>query len=273
MDHAEAQGRVEAYLKDRLDESEREEFEAHYFACEACLDQLEAASDFREGMLQVAAEDGARAAAARAQLGLLAGLALLSRGRRMAWAGLLLLLLALPLALLVANHRGAAARADRERRIASLEAELQATRQTGAGERRRLEEDLAKERQLRAAAGNAGPQVNLPLFTLAAVRSGDETGRAPVNRLPIDPEKPSLVLAMELAASEYPAYRVSLRGESGQEIWQAGDLHPDARDALVILLPSRMLRPGPYRLTVEGGKPGGRGFAVAAYSFQVVPSR
>ena len=106
MDHvyAEEHGLVEAYLKDRLSESEREAFEAHYFACEACLEQLETASDFREGMLQVAAEDTARAGAARARLGLLAGLALLSRGRRLALAALLLLLLALPFALLVANR-------------------------------------------------------------------------------------------------------------------------------------------------------------------------
>src|SRR3954462_11859328 len=99
MDHAYAEehGLVEAYLRDRLSESEREAFEAHYFACEACMEQLEAASDFREGMLQVAAEDTARAGGA-ARLGLLAGLALLSRGRRLALAALLLLLLALPFA-------------------------------------------------------------------------------------------------------------------------------------------------------------------------------
>src|SRR3954470_19651315 len=101
MDHAYAEehGLVESYLKDRLSESEREAFEAHYFACEACMEQLEAASDFREGMLQVAAEE-----AARAQVGLLAGLALLSRAHRLAPAGLLLLLLALPLALLITTR-------------------------------------------------------------------------------------------------------------------------------------------------------------------------
>src|SRR5579872_1124873 len=135
MDHAYAEqhGLLEAYLADRLSESERDAFEAHYFACPACLDQLEAASDFREGMLQVAAEE-----TARARIGLLARLALFSRAQR----------LALPLALLVAN-RGL------ERRLAA------------------------------APAAATGAQVNLPLFTLAAVRGGDEPGREPVNRVPL----------------------------------------------------------------------------------------
>jgi hypothetical protein len=280
MDHAYAEehGLVEAYLKDRLSESEREAFEAHYFACEACMEQLEAASDFREGMLQVAAEDTARAGAARAQVGLLAGLALLSRGRRLALAALLLLLLALPLALLVAN-RGlqrqiAAARAGSDQRIANLEEQLRSLHDSDAGERRRLEEELAKEHQSRAAAAEAaGPQVSLPLFTLAAVRSGEEAGREPVNRIPLDSRTPSVILTMELATVDFPAYRAALRNEGGQEIWQAGDLRPDDRDSLVILLPSRMLSPGIYRLTIEGVKPGGKGFAVAAYPFRVVRSR
>ena len=203
MDHAYAEehGLVEAYLEDRLSESEREAFEAHYFACEACLAQLEAASDFREGMLQAAAEDTARAKA-HVQLNLLAGLALLSRRSRLALAALLLVLLALPFALLLANRglrsQVASAGSGRDRRIASLEAQLRTVQDSGAGERRRLEEELAKERQSRPAAGEAtpGPQVNLPLFTLAAVRSGEEAGREPVNRLPLDPKTPSVILTM-----------------------------------------------------------------------------
>lgn len=240
MDHAYAEehGLIEAYLKDRLSESEREAFEAHYFACETCLAQLEAASDFREGMLQVAAEDTTRAAAVRARLGLLAGLALLSRGRRLALAGLLLLLLALPLGLLMAN-RGLERRLD--------EAQMR-TPQTGA----------------------AGPQINLPIYTLAAVRGGEDAGRDPVNRIPLSDTTGSIILNLELATIDFPSYRASLRAEGGQEIWQAGGLRPDSRDSLTLLLPSSMLAPGIYRLTIEGMKEGGQGFAVAAYPFRVV---
>ena len=286
MDHAYAEehGLVEAYLKDRLSDSEREAFEAHYFACDDCMGQLEAASDFGEGMRQVAAEDTARAAAARTQVGLLASLALLSRGRRLALAGALLLLAALPIGLLVANRglerqlqEAQTARATNptlDQQIASLEAKLRSLQQSDAENRQRLETELAKERQIRAAAEQekAGPQVNLPIFTLAAVRSGEEAGREPVNHVPISATTPSVVFTLELATIDYPTYRVLLRDGSGKDVWQARGLKPDSRDSLVILLPSSMLAPGVYQLTVEGVKQNGQGFAVAGYPFRVVRS-
>jgi hypothetical protein len=283
MDHAyvEEHDLVESYLKDRLSESEREAFEAHYFACATCLERLETASDFREGMLQVAAED-----TARAQAGLLAGLALLSRGRRIPLGGFLLLLVALPLGLLVARNRGlerqlAEARSARvavpaaagsEQRIATLEARLRSLEQADAADRRRLEEELAKERQTLAADGNgtAVPQVNVPIFTLAAVRSGEQEGREPVNRIPLAAAAGPVILTLELATIDYPSYRASLRTEDGKKVWQARGLRPDSRDALVILLPARMLHPGSYRLAIEGSRSDGKEFAVAAYPFWVV---
>jgi len=281
MDHAyvEEHDVLEAYLKDRLSASERDAFEAHYFDCAACLQQLETASDFREGMLQVAAED-----AARAQVGLLARLALLSRGRRIALGALLLLLVALPLGLLAARNRSLAgqlaearsahgtAPSGSEERIASLEARLRSLEQAGAADRRRLEDELAQERQARAAAESASavPQVNVPLFTLAAVRSGEDEGREPVNRIPLSAASGPVLFNLELATIDYPSYKASLRTGDGREIWQARGLRPDSRDALVLLLPSPMLRPGSYRLEIEGVKGDGKGFAVAAYPFRVV---
>ncbi|HVR99595.1 MAG TPA: zf-HC2 domain-containing protein [Thermoanaerobaculia bacterium] len=292
MDHAyvEEHDLVEAYLKDRLSESERAAFEAHYFECETCLEELEMANDFREGMRQVAAED-----TVRAHVGLLAGLALLSRGRRIALGGVLLLLLAFPLGLLVQRNLGlerqlAEARAvrppaptpaaptDAGQRIASLESQLRSLQQAGAvdrQQRQRLEEELAKERQARAAAESeaAVPQVNIPIFSLAMVRSGEEDGREPVNRIPLSAAAGPVILTLELATVDYPSYRASLRGEDGKETWQAGGLRPDSRDALVILLPSRMLGTGTYQLAIEGIRDDGKGFAVAAYPFRVVRER
>ena len=276
MDHTyvEEHGLVESYLKDRLSENERTAFEAHYFDCEICLEQLETESAFKEGMLQAAAEDTVRAT------GLLAGLALLSRRRRFAWGGALLLLAALPLGLLIARNRGLERQLDEARatapgedpRIASLEAELRSLRESGAGDRQRLEGELAKERQARATAEQAAektagrPQVNVPVFLLAAVRSGEEAGREPVNRVSLPAAAESVILTLELATVDFPSYRAVLQEEGGREIWQAGGLHPDSRDALVLLLPSRMLPPGVYRLRIEGGK----GFAVADSPFRVV---
>lgn len=288
MDHSyvEEHDLAESYLAGRLSDGERDAFEAHYFDCATCLERLETAEDFREGMLRVAAED-----TARAQVGLLAGLALLSRGRRMALGAFLLLLVALPLGLLVARNRlldrqlvearaarvmaqtpaPAPAPAGGEPRIASLEARLRSLQQAGTVDRRRLEEELAKERQARTAVESeaAAPRVNVPIFLLAAVRGGEE-GRESVNRIPLSAASGPVILTLELATIDYPSYRASLRTGDGKEVWQARGLRPDSRDTLVLLLPSRMLRPGSYRLGIEGARSDGRGFAVAAYPFQVV---
>lgn len=87
-----------------------------------------------------------------------------------------------------------------------------------------------------------------------------------MNRVSLPAAAESVVFTLELAAVDFPSYRAVLKEERGREVWQAGGLRPDSRDALVLLLPSRMLPPGDYRLTIEGGK----GFVVGDYPFRVV---
>ena len=276
MDHTyvEENDLVEAYLAGRLSERDRDAFEAHYFDCETCLERLETANDFREGMRQVAAEDIAQAFAERTRLGLLAALAALSLRHRLALAGALLLLVALPGFWLVGRNRGlqqqlAAASAGAERQRADLEARLHSLEKARAEDGRRLAE-LARERPVRETTPQpAQPQVNVPLFLLAAVRSG-ETGREPVNQIPISSNTGSVILTAELATVDYATYRASLHAEGGKEIWQARGLRPDSRDTLVVLLPAGMLPPGVYQLTIEGAQSGGEWFAVGAYPFRVV---
>ena len=283
MDHAyvEEHDLVEAYLAGRLSERDRDAFEAHYFDCETCLERLETANDFREGMRQVAAEDIAQAAAARTRLGLLAAIAALSLRHRLALAGALLLLVALPSLWLAQRNRGlqeqlAEAAAGAEQQRAALEAQVQSLEQARAADSRRHTEELARERERQGSEATptpqpVRPQVNVPLFLLAAVRSGEEEGREPVNQIPLSSTAGSVILTAELATVDFPAYRASLRDAGGRgEIWQAEGLHPDSRDTLVLLLPASMLQPGVYRLTIEGAQDGGKGFAVADYPFRVV---
>lgn len=280
MDHTyvEEHDLVEAYLAGRLSESDRDAFEAHYFDCEACLERLETAEDFREGMRQVAAEDIAQASAARARLGLFAALAALSPRHRLALAGALLLIAALPAVWLAGRNRTlqqeiAAASAGAEQQRAALESRVQSLEQARAGDRNRYEEELAqvRERGVREATPEPPqPQVNVPLFLLAAVRSGEQEGREPVNRIPLSSTAGSIILTAELATVDHPSYRASLHSAGGKEIWQAQGLHPDSRDTLVLLLPARMLQPGDYRLTVEGAGQGGRWLPVAAYPLRVL---
>ncbi len=278
MDHTyvEEHNLLEAYLAERLSAEERAAVEAHYFSCEICLERLETAEGFREGMRRVAAEDLAQAVAVRAQLGFLAGLAALSRRQRLALAGALLLVAALPAGWLLERNRRlehqlaeAADGAEEQRR--ALEARLLSLEQAGADDRQRLTEELARERQAHATTPElTAPQINVPLFVLAAVRSDESAGREPVNQLPLSSGTTSVILAAELATVDFPAYRAHLRTADGREVWQAQGLEPDSRDTLVLLLPAAMLQPGTYRLTVEGAQTNNKVSPVAAYEFRVV---
>jgi len=255
MDHAYAEehGLVDAYLKDRLSEDERSAFEAHYFDCARCLEQLEMAEDFGEGMRQVALEEIAP------RLGLLAALARLTRGGRLALAALLLFLALFPLGLLKIRDRqhetqlAAARTPEPDPRVERLEAELR---------------DLRERATQPSSTG--GPQVNVPVFLLAAVRSAEE-GREPVNRLPLTAATGSVILTVELATVDAPTYCATLQGPNGKEIWRTDGLRPDSRDALTLLLPTSMLPPGDYQLTLEGTKDG-RTFPAGLYPFRVTSS-
>jgi hypothetical protein len=282
MNHAYAEEHdlVESYLAGRLSESDRNAFEAHYFDCAVCLERLETAEGFREGMRQIAAEEIAQVSAARTRLGLFAALAALSYRHRLALAGALLLLAALPAVWLAGRNRSlqqeiaaataGAAAADQQR--AALEARLQSAEQARAGDRDRYEKELAQEHERGSREALPQPQVNVPLFLLAAVRSGEQEGREPVNQIPLSSATGSIILTAELALVDHPSYRASLYSAGGKEIWRAQGLHPDSRDTLVLLLPSQMLQPGVYRLTVDGASPGGQWRAVGAYPFRVVGS-
>lgn len=285
LDHAyvEENDLIQSYLAGRLSESEQDAFEAHYFACAICLENLETANALREGMRQAAAEEIAGTVEARAGLGALVGLALLARWRRLALAGALLLLAALPGFWLLQRNRGlerqlAAASAEAAaagQQRAALEARLHGLEQARAEDRRRLAEKQAEERPaVREPAvqpPTLRPEINVPLFLLAAVRSG-EAGREPVNQIPLASTTKSVILTADLVTADSTVYRASLSDAKGKEIWRASGLHPDSRDTLVLLLPADMLPPGIYQLTIEGAQAGGKWFAVAGYPFRVVRS-
>lgn len=292
MDHAyaEAHGLVDDYLADRLSESERDAFEAHYFDCAACLAELEAASEFRTGLRQAAVEDAVRVQAAElahavdlaranhpshaahashaanraTARGLFAILALLSTRQRLALMGLVLAVLALPLALLLARDR-------------ALGSQLAAARAGATAGERRLATELARERQARtaaeaSAATAAGPRVNVPVFLLAAVRGGAGSD-APVVRLPLAGGSGPVVLTVELAAADHPSYRAVLYSAGDRVLWQGDSLHPDARDSLTVALPETMLPLGRYRLSITAAGGDGRSIPVGEYPFEVVRPR
>ncbi len=88
MDHAyiEQHGLIESYLRGQVPPDEEARFEAHFAGCAQCQEQLTLERGLRRGIRAVAAEEGARRAAA-VQLGIVAWLA---RRSRRAQAGVLL---------------------------------------------------------------------------------------------------------------------------------------------------------------------------------------
>jgi hypothetical protein len=267
---------VRRVLGELKNDRDREILSRYYIADENKEDicREETANDFREGMRQVAAEDIAQPP--RSASGSVWALAALSLRHRLALASALLLLIALPSLWLAQRNRGlqqqlAAATAGTEHQRAALEARVQSLEEARAGDRRRLEEELARELQAReTTAQTLQPQVNVPLFLLAAVRSGGQEDREPVNQILLSPTDGQVILTAELATVDFPSYRASLHTAGGREVWQAQSLHPDSRDTLVLLLPASMLQPGVYRLTIEGAKKGGEWFTVGGYPFRVV---
>jgi Putative zinc-finger len=227
---------VDRYLMGRLDAEEAARFEEHYLGCAECLDRLELAEAFQQGLRQVAAEDLAKGAVLR-RAGLVAWLVRSAGSRRPGLlATALLLAVVLPLGFLYQRERTArSALADR------------------------LEEALA-------------PQANVPIVPLGSQR-GAPGAEAPGVRIRL-PDPPGwIVLALELPdPAAFDTYRATLVGAQEAVVWESPPLVPDQRGDLVLSLHSSWLAAGDYALRVDGLREGAAEPVPAArYGFRVVP--
>jgi hypothetical protein len=254
MDHQtiEEQQTVARYLRGELPPAEAARFEEHYVACPECLDRLELEEAMARGFKRAAGQDAARRAAGR-QLALVAWLARLGRSRQMAALAMAALLVAvLPglLALHQVQERGrelAAARTALEQERARA---AQGAPASAAAEQ--LRRDLAREQAARAQAdadlaAARRPQANVPLLFLDPERGGGE----PTHRLRLPREPGWIVLALQIEPPHQPSYRAVLRDAHDREIWRGDGLRVNEMDALSLSLPSTLLAPGDYSLTVE----------------------
>lgn len=232
LDHAEMdeQQVVDRYLLGQLSTAEREAFEQHYLHCQRCLDRLEEAERFQGAVKRAAAEAAAEPAGEDEPRGRILPFParLLASPRRLGLiAAALVAALLLPPALLW-----------RQAHQAGQEL-AQATR----------------------------PQVNTPVFHLAAQRGGPGAD-GPSHIVRLGPEPEWIVLSLDLGLAEHAAYRaVLLRG--GEELWQGEGLVPDAAAALTVSFHSSFLEPGDYRLRVEAATAGRGELPAAEYSFRV----
>jgi hypothetical protein len=81
-----------------------------------------------------------------------------------------------------------------------------------------------------------------------------------------------ILLAMEVDASEYHDYRAVLRDSAGQTVWTSDSLEAAAPDSVGIALPSQVLRPGEFVLTLEGRVGNGGYVSMAHFPLNAVSS-
>lgn len=263
MDHRriEEMNIPDLYTTGRLSAEDEEAFETHLLECRQCREQVAWADDFGESLRSVAIAEATEAARASVRAGLLAWL---SRRpiMRMALTAVLLVLAALPAGLLAERSglRSELARARAERpalqeKLSRLDQErssLAARLSQLDQERNRLVAELGRERGARTALANrlddlTRPQVNTPVFSLGVVRGSSEPE---VAELGPDPE--FVLLSLDLPAVEQEIYRATLYDAKGARITRFDNLEPTSSDTLRILVYSELLKPGDYRVVLEG---------------------
>lgn len=236
MDHSyiEGAGLIDRYVTGRLPVEERVAFEEHFLDCPECLDHLEIARSFMEGVKITAAEAVERPGVAKPSLGALFGTWF---GARPSWrmlglaAAACLFVLAVPIAVLVQQL-----------------------------ERARSELGLMKI----AANRQAGPAV----FVLNEVRGLDTAQTGPANRITIPKSPRWIVFAMERDFSQYRTYRVALQSRDGKTVWQQDNIAASSPDALGVSLPSTILSAGDYTVSLAALTPVDQVVPLAKYSFR-----
>jgi hypothetical protein len=288
MDHhyIEEHNIPDRYLQGKLSSAERTRFEEHFIDCAECLDRLEMTEDFRRTLRTVAAEQ-AMQSRVYARTGLLAWLTGLSGMRQAALlAASILLLVALPSALLI-TETGRSRREANEARLSSadwrrryeesqqtarnLEKEMQAREQESSRRRLELETQLKQERQARGredVTQLALLQPAAPIFDLNIVRSSNAGQSA--KQISIPSSSAWIVLKLEIEPDpEIQSYRATLLTSDQQIVWRASDLAA-SKGGLAITLNTSLIRPSDYRLTLEGLNKQGGYVSAGAYSFRVI---
>ncbi len=239
MDHVtiEESNVVERYLLGQLAAADAASFEEHYLDCPQCLERLELSRRLRDGLKEVATEDGT-------QLTRMAILAWLLRRGGAFQAGFTVALLALvilPWAFLVP-------------RVSRL-----------AGEHERLAGELVQA---------LAPQVRTPTYSLSPERSGP--GEEPSTRITLRPVPEWVVLALQLPPLEGSSptalavdYRVRLLEAEGESLWHSGPLEPDASGRVTLSVHSTWLAATDYVLELDALDPQGESRPETRFAFRV----
>jgi len=261
MDHSYIEERniVARYEMGKLSSTDRERFEEHLVDCPECQELLTVTEDFRSGLKTVTAEEATQSRH-------LAGGTWLSvsLGWRPALVALaaLVLLSALPGAILIKHVRGLRSQLDQARRQYTEERQARAE----------MERRLNKLEQGDQGGGNTFPAI-ASIFPLAAVRGDYSPGSEPVNQLTI-PRIPQLIV-LSLDIRDDPrsrSYKAILSEAGGKVLWVQSSLIP-AGNTLAIALPHQMFSQKDYLLNAEGSASDGRVVVRHTYPLRISFSR
>jgi hypothetical protein len=269
-------------------------FEEHFVDCPECHDRLWTADNFRAGLLIVAAEEATRFRAYMRvrQAGALARVAWLIRRRQAPLLAVLILLIALPMALVILEWRSARrdlAQATQdssewrrkykegEQAARDLAKEIQTRERESSSQREQL---AAQLEQLRKAADSPFPpsrkaaeyQSEAPVFPLSVVRGAGSDLSQPFNRIALAPSSKWMILLLELEPDpDLRSYRGAISTADGRSVWTKNGLKPNSRNALALSFNSNLFKPGDYLLTLEGFTAQDGAVPIATYAFRVAP--
>jgi hypothetical protein len=293
MDHRyiEEHNIVDRYLMDRLSPEARLQFEAHYFKCDECFEQVEVTDDFRRSLQRVAARQSWPSSGPN-RVGLVGWLMRLAPRWQVALlVGGLLLVMALPMTLLVNRIERLQRDLDRVKTPSSepsrpmengqppasaWEKKLQELEREWNQQRQRLEAQLQQEQQARNRMADelsrlTRPQGNTPIFNLSAIRGGRPTEAGLVNPIDLSESPPWIVFSLDLEVElEYESYRATVLTAGNRFVWRNSRLRPNQYNALTASFSSDYFQAGDYLLVLEGVTKEGQLVLVANYPFRVI---
>jgi hypothetical protein len=284
---------VDCYLSGNLSTEKRMRFEEHFVDCAECQDRLRTADYFRDGLRIVAAQEAMefRAHLRVREAGALARVAWLIRRRRETLFAVVILLIALPVALLIKEWRSArrdlaqAAQTSSEWRRKYEESELTARNLATETQTRERESSLQRERLtfqlglMRKASDSplppshkeTEPQSEAPVFALSIVRGGSPDLSQPVNRIAISPSCKWMILLLELEPDpDLHSYRAAISTTGGRSVWAKNGLKPNSKNMLALSFSSSLFKPDDYLLTLEGITAQEGRAPVGTYAFRVL---
>jgi hypothetical protein len=226
---------ADCYILGTLSAEERARLEEHFVDCPQCLDRLEDVERWRRA-LKAAVAEGPRVIAwpSKTASVLLAACLVLAVAPVFLW-----------------------------RELSRARADLDRARSASSNWQRRYEESLQ-------ARSEPPLPSTVPVFPLTLARSAAEEAPAPSVRIVLPQAAPWTVFSLELADDpSLLSYRAQLSTVQGQQVWTASGLKPSQPTSLALVIPSQLLKPGDYALTLEGLTGRDSFILVGRYPFRV----